>query len=212
MDFIRSVRSPERDPCSGTPLASTLKKSLNFAANLSSYKRENIEFQDLIFKRSIACRSFGGKFIYTCLYIAVLDIMAAIGSLLFCTTCGNLLESSTGDEKALLICDVCHSANHGKKSEIQPTKAFHSFYLDKPPPPIETRSKANAFPSLLRQKHSTVQTLNADDMQTKAKIQETCAQCGRKEMYYYTKQLRSADEGSTVFHECVCGYKFTVNN
>jgi len=32
-------------------------------------------------------------------------------------------------------------------------------------------------------------------------------------MRYYTQQLRSADEGSTVFYSCgQCGYKYSTNN
>ena len=32
-------------------------------------------------------------------------------------------------------------------------------------------------------------------------------------MYYYTIQTRGADEGSTVYYECVkCHYKFNQNN
>ncbi len=31
-------------------------------------------------------------------------------------------------------------------------------------------------------------------------------------MYYYTMQLRSVDEGQTVFYECAkCGYTFSLN-
>ena len=37
--------------------------------------------------------------------------------------------------------------------------------------------------------------------------------CDSKEMLEYAMQLRSVDEGSTVFSECPkCGIKFTVNN
>ena len=37
--------------------------------------------------------------------------------------------------------------------------------------------------------------------------------CNSKEMLQYALQLRSVDEGSTVFSECPkCGYKFTLNN
>ena len=40
--------------------------------------------------------------------------MAAIGSLLFCTACGNLLPSSTGQEDVLIPCDVCGNHNRGR--------------------------------------------------------------------------------------------------
>jgi DNA-directed RNA polymerase I subunit RPA12 len=43
-------------------------------------------------------------------------------------------------------------------------------------------------------------------------INEECPQCGHNEMYFTTAQLRSADEGQTVFYECIsCGHKFSVN-
>ena len=77
---------------------------------------------------------------------------------------------------------------------------------------ITTVSKPSAFPSILRAKRSTVQTLTEDDVQKGAVIAETCPECGRKEMTFYTQQLRSADEGSTVFYSCECGHKYTVNN
>ena len=40
--------------------------------------------------------------------------MAAIGSLVFCTDCGNLLDGSSGDENAFLKCDVCGNENRGR--------------------------------------------------------------------------------------------------
>ena len=46
-----------------------------------------------------------------------------------------------------------------------------------------------------------------------ATIDETCPQCGYEEMTFYTMQLRSVDEGQTVFYACVpCGHTFSVNN
>lgn len=71
-----------------------------------------------------------------------------------------------------------------------------------------SESKPSAFPSALRAKRSAVQTLSAEDRKTEAIIDRTCNECGRKEMFYTTVQLRSADEGSTVFYRCVCGFKY----
>jgi DNA-directed RNA polymerase I subunit RPA12 len=53
-----------------------------------------------------------------------------------------------------------------------------------------------------------VQTLNESDMQTHAVIDERCEKCGREQVRFYTQQLRSADEGTTVFYECECGNKY----
>lgn len=44
-------------------------------------------------------------------------------------------------------------------------------------------------------------------------VKERCTECGNKEMYFYSRQMRSADEGETVFYECPkCGFKTSANN
>jgi hypothetical protein len=47
-------------------------------------------------------------------------------------------------------------------------------------------------------------------MQTDATINQTCEKCGREKVRFYTQQLRSADEGTTVFYTCECGHKYVV--
>ena len=42
--------------------------------------------------------------------------MAAIGSLVFCTDCGNLLDANTG-RKAYIQCDLCGTQNEGMAAE-----------------------------------------------------------------------------------------------
>lgn len=43
-------------------------------------------------------------------------------------------------------------------------------------------------------------------------VEETCPRCGHGKAYYTTQQMRSADEGQTVFYECCkCGYKYRQN-
>ncbi|KAF8390419.1 hypothetical protein HHK36_024945 [Tetracentron sinense] len=46
----------------------------------------------------------------------------------------------------------------------------------------------------------------------RAVVTEPCPRCRNPQLEYYTKQLRSADEGQTVFYECPkCKHKFSVN-
>lgn len=47
-------------------------------------------------------------------------------------------------------------------------------------------------------------------MNTEARTDQTCPKCGRLEVRFSAVQLRSADEGSTIFFTCDCGYKYVV--
>jgi DNA-directed RNA polymerase I subunit RPA12 len=80
--------------------------------------------------------------------------------------------------------------------------------LDSKSQTIVTESKPSDFPSLLRQKLSTVQTVERHKIQTEAFTKETCEKCGRTEVRFSSVQLRGADEGSTNFFTCDCGHKY----
>uniref|UniRef100_A0A7S0WT88 DNA-directed RNA polymerase subunit n=1 Tax=Chlamydomonas leiostraca TaxID=1034604 RepID=A0A7S0WT88_9CHLO len=46
----------------------------------------------------------------------------------------------------------------------------------------------------------------------RATVDEPCPKCKHPQMEFYTMQLRSADEGQTVFYECPnCGHKYSQN-
>lgn len=48
---------------------------------------------------------------------------------------------------------------------------------------------------------------------TRATVDEPCPKCGHQGLEFYTLQLRSADEGQTVFYECPsCSHKYSQNN
>ncbi|PSC72694.1 DNA-directed RNA polymerase I subunit RPA12 [Micractinium conductrix] len=47
----------------------------------------------------------------------------------------------------------------------------------------------------------------------RATVEEPCPKCQAPILEYYTMQLRSADEGQTVFYECrKCDYRYSTNN
>jgi len=49
--------------------------------------------------------------------------MAAIGSLVFCTDCGNLLPATKGTEKNSLNCECCGAWNKGLR-QAQESQVF----------------------------------------------------------------------------------------
>lgn len=123
--------------------------------------------------------------------------MSVVGSLIFCTDCGNLLDSISS--KPTLDCKLCQKQ--------YPTSNFANLK-------VVTKSAEDAFPSALKLKRSVVKTsLKTDELEEGATINEKCPKCDNNEMQYHTLQLRSADEGATVFYTCTsCGYRFRTNN
>ncbi|KAF2458909.1 transcription factor S-II-domain-containing protein [Lineolata rhizophorae] len=121
--------------------------------------------------------------------------MAAIGSLLFCLECGNLLDAASSNKNDTLKCDVCGATCKDTSSKV-----------------VVTHSRPSAFPSALRSKRSEVLTLSKEDMQMGILTKQTCEKCGREEVRYTELQLRSADEGTTIFYHCECGHKWRGNN
>ncbi|CAO3673011.1 hypothetical protein INT44_008051 [Umbelopsis vinacea] len=118
-----------------------------------------------------------------------------IGSLIFCPECGNLLDIPGGDDD-LIVCNQCSYAQSSADYEAME---------------IVTTSSENAFQSPLKSKRHLVQQ-KGPKTEGAAMIDEKCPNCGNPEMAYHTMQLRSADEGQTVFYNCKkCGHKFSIN-
>ncbi|KAG9397669.1 DNA-directed RNA polymerase, subunit C11/M/9 [Carpediemonas membranifera] len=51
------------------------------------------------------------------------------------------------------------------------------------------------------------------EQESQAIVEEECPKCGHNQCSFITMQMRSVDEGQTVFYTCLkCGYRWSVNN
>ena len=107
--------------------------------------------------------------------------------LIFCPRCENLLDLPKKDHF------ICRKCEYKFKADILRDLV------------VESHSRPNAF------FNSDINALERDEKL--ATIDEHCPKCDHPQMTFFTMQLRSADEGATVFYSCPnCQYKFSVNN
>ncbi|KAK8808719.1 hypothetical protein WA538_002369 [Blastocystis sp. DL] len=110
----------------------------------------------------------------------------------FCRVCGSILDIP---ESGNIECGICHWTCH--LSDLSNNT-------------IVTFSRPKPVPHWL---HEMQQKENIQVGPTRAMVDEECPRCKNPQMSFYTVQLRSVDEGSTVFYKCLkCGYTYTLNN
>ena len=113
----------------------------------------------------------------------------------FCSACGTILEPPESD---IVKCTYCSL-----------TCKFSDINI----PEIITKSIETTKPTWIHDIDQNGNATNSKENVQHAKIEEPCPKCNNPELFFYTMQLRSVDEGSTVFYECPkCTYKFSINN
>ncbi|KAK4686143.1 hypothetical protein P7C73_g3986, partial [Tremellales sp. Uapishka_1] len=125
-----------------------------------------------------------------------------IGALLFCPACGTLLDLPKDDQDEI----DCHQC--GRK---EPASSYENLAT-------KTYSNPAAFPSPLRSKRALVQNKVSDGEAAKGRdpvvsIYIPSPRSKRRGSVVLTDELRSADEGSTIFYKCLnCGDQTSTNN
>ena len=113
----------------------------------------------------------------------------------FCPSCRATLRV---DGSGAIDCQVCGYSSNLDRMETPPSSTTYSAER---PIPLWARSAAEQA-AMQRSKEPV-----------RATVEEPCIKCGHEEVGYYTVQLRSVDEGQTVFYECPsCKYTWSINN
>jgi len=114
----------------------------------------------------------------------------------FCPQCSTILDAPDLDE---VSCSCC---------------AFKCQFEELHVPAVVTRSAPRPKPQWLASIEDNDDAKEQEEAAKKhATIEEPCPKCAHPELYFYTMQLRSVDEGSTVFYECPsCQHTFSQNN
>jgi DNA-directed RNA polymerase I subunit RPA12 len=113
----------------------------------------------------------------------------------FCPSCHSTLRV---DASGSIECNVC---------------PYRSNLGELPTLPYSTTYSANRAIPLWAKTDEEQAALQKSSEPVRATIEEPCVKCGHPEVGYYTVQLRSVDEGQTVFYECPnCKHTWSINN
>jgi DNA-directed RNA polymerase I subunit RPA12 len=116
----------------------------------------------------------------------------------FCPSCRSTLRV---DQSGDVTCNVCpYRSNLDSLHEENAIPTSVTYSADRPTPLWAKTDKEQ-------------EALKRSSEPTRATIEEPCIKCGHPEVGYYTVQLRSVDEGQTVFYECPnCKHTWSINN
>ena len=115
----------------------------------------------------------------------------------FCEDCGELLDFEIITNNGVK-CQKC-----GGETPLENIKNHF----------IESEEKFEMSKEWMNKLKNKEDKLRQEQKVKRAIINETCPKCGYGKLYYDVKQTRGADEGSTVYYECMkCKFKFNQNN
>ncbi len=115
----------------------------------------------------------------------------------FCGECGEMLDFEKITDN-LIMCQKC-----GGEVEIE-NVTNHS---------VETTNYYHNSKDWMNKLANVEDKFRKHQTLKRQTVQEKCPNCPSNKMYFHTMQTRSADEGSTVFYQCVkCGYFRKENN
>ncbi|XP_010263999.1 PREDICTED: DNA-directed RNA polymerase I subunit RPA12-like [Nelumbo nucifera] len=115
---------------------------------------------------------------------------------LFCDLCGTLLSLNS---RKYAECPLCGFKRSGK--EMAGKETCYTVTAE------DIRRELGIEPFVKLDGYD-----NDEEEVQRAVVNESCPRCRHPQLEYYTKQLRSADEGQTVFYECPkCRHKFSIN-
>jgi len=78
---------------------------------------------------------------------------------------------------------------------------------------VESESTPRTDPAWVLANLKKARGEDNEDSNERAIVDEDCPKCGHTKASFYTMQLRSVDEGQTVFYKCLeCGNKWSQNN
>jgi DNA-directed RNA polymerase I subunit RPA12 len=185
-DVAALVRADAAGALDAKQIRAQLEKRLKLApGSLRERKREIARLID-------AARSAGGTGTSASApRLARLVVISDPGAprALFCDACGSLLEDPTHTNTEV-SCGLC--------GQTVAARDFQSLVV-----------------CTVGKEHVLGASEHAQKVQRKrarAVVREACPECAHPELQYYTMQLRSADEGQTVFYECgECGHTYSTN-
>mmetsp|Transcript_20482 Transcript_20482/g.40980 ORF Transcript_20482/g.40980 Transcript_20482/m.40980 type:complete len:135 (+) Transcript_20482:221-625(+) len=114
----------------------------------------------------------------------------------FCPSCGTHVNfSSTGE----LHCPACGLDANLRDMPSDVTS--------------KSSSSKNTVQPVWAKSNEEQQRMRDASGLNRATVDEPCPKCDAPEVTFYTLQLRSVDEGQTVFYDCPqCNYTWSVNN